>query len=39
VPDLGAAVDRLVELGSDFGHGSHTGLNDPGSAAIPRFLR
>ena len=35
VPDLGAAVDRLVELGSDFSHGSHTVLNASHGGVIP----
>lgn len=36
VPDLGATVDRLVELGPDFGDGSHTELNARREAVIPK---
>jgi hypothetical protein len=35
VPDRGAAADRLVEIGSDFGHGSHTVLNASQGGVIP----
>jgi hypothetical protein len=38
MPKLGAAINRLVELGPDFIDGSHAYLNAPARVPIPRNL-